>query len=130
MSILAVAVGGVLGTLLRLSIDWLLPHGGTGFPVSTLLINVVGSFVLGAAVARLWPVIPSWQQAALGPGLLGSFTTFSAIMVMVVDVGAEGQLLLGLAYLAVTVIAGLLAAAVGLRLGGRPAVPPLIEVNE
>ncbi len=43
-------VGGLVGTGLRLGIDALLPHGDDGFPLSTLLINVAGSFALGMLV--------------------------------------------------------------------------------
>ena len=120
MTIVAILVGGLVGTGLRLGIDALLPHADDAFPWSTLLINVVGSFALGALVARLWPVAPHWLKAGLGAGLLGSFTTFSALAVSLVTLAEADEWLLGASYLAVSLVAGLAAATAGLFLGRRP----------
>ena len=111
-ALVAVLVGGMLGTALRLALD-LLVHQ----PLSTLLINVVGSLALGFLTARVWPTAPAWLKAGLGPGLLGSFTTFSALAVQVVQLGFSfSALLLTL----LSVLLGLAAAFAGLRLGRRP----------
>ena len=111
--------GGLIGTLLRLSIDLLVPHGDTDFPVSTLLVNVAGSFALGLLAALLWPRASAALKALLGPGLLGTFTTFSAVAVSVVALASAGDWLLAAVYLAVTVVLGLAAAWAGLRAGTR-----------
>ena len=83
---LAVAAGGAAGALLRHAVDMadvadvadLGTAASGGFPWPTLAVNVVGSFLLAllpaAAVVRR---SPGWA-AALGPGLLGGFTTLSA----------------------------------------------------
>lgn len=118
MPLLAVFVGGLVGTGLRLTLDALLPHGDDGFPLSTLLINVLGSFVLGLMVARVWPTAPAWMRAGLGAGLLGSFTTFSAVVVALLTLAQAGLAWLGAVYLLVTLVAGLAAAFAGLRVGG------------
>lgn len=118
MNIVAVLVGGLIGTGLRLGIDALLPHDADGFPWSTLIINVVGSFALGALVARVWPAAPDWLRFGLGTGVLGSFTTFSAMIGSLLAM--LSQPLLSLAYLAASLVLGLSAAALGLRLGRRP----------
>ena len=107
----AVAVGGMLGTALRLAADLLIQQ-----PISTLVVNVVGSFALGYLVARAWPTASAWLKAGLGPGLLGSFTTFSALAVILADFGFT---LDGALYLAATLVLGLGAAYSGLRLGAR-----------
>lgn len=107
----AVAAGGLVGTGLRLVADYLIPN-----PIATLVVNVVGSLVLGFLVARVWPTASDWLKAGLGPGLLGSFTTFSALAVIVVDLGFT---LGGILYLAATLVLGLGAAFAGLRLGAR-----------
>ena len=119
MNVLAVFVGGLVGAGLRLGNDALLPHQVPGgFPWSTLIINVAGSFALGLLVARVWPVAPGWLRFGLGTGLLGSFTTFSALMVSLVQLSfvypAEALL-----YLAASLVLGLGAAWLGLRMG-RP----------
>jgi CrcB protein len=127
--LLAVAVGGALGTALRLGIDTVLPHSDTDFPVSTLVVNTVGAFALALIVARVWRVAPAWVRAGLGAGLLGSFTTFSAIAVSVVSLTTAGLGMLAAVYLAATMVLGLGAAALGLRLG-HPARPALDLVDE
>lgn len=118
MTILAVLVGGLVGSGLRLGIDALIPHGDDQFPVSTLLINVVGAFTLGLLVGRVWPTASPWLKAGLGTGLMGSFTTFSALVVSLGTLTVGGQPLLALGYLAATLALGFGAAALGLRLGG------------
>jgi fluoride exporter len=120
MNILAVLVGGLTGTGLRLGIDAALPHGDDGFPWSTLLINVIGSFALGMLVARVWPLAPEWVRLGLGTGLLGSFTTFSAVVASAVLLTGTGQPLLGLLYVVITLVAGIGAAFAGVRIGHRP----------
>lgn len=121
MNVLAVFIGGVIGTGLRLGVDALLPHQAPGaFPWSTLIVNVAGSFALGALVARIWPTAPAWLRAGLGAGLLGSFTTFSALIVSLVQLSfaypAEAVV-----YLGMSLVLGLGAAWLGLRWGSRAA---------
>ena len=113
-SLLAVLVGGMLGTALRLGIDL-----AVGQPVSTLAINVVGAFALGYLVSRVWPTARDWVRAGLGPGLLGSFTTFSAFAVTLVSLGASDEWMSVLAYSVATLALGLAGAWAGLRVGRR-----------
>ena len=117
--LVAVLVGGVLGTAVRLAIDAAIPHSDTEFPLSTLVINAAGAFVLGALVARIWETAPSWLKAGLGTGLLGSFTTFSAFAVSLVSLTNAGEWMPALGYLGLTLVLGLGAAWLGLALG-RP----------
>lgn len=125
--LLAVFGGGLVGTGLRLVVDLLLPHGGAAFPIGTFLVNLVGSFALGALIARLWPIAPEWLRAGLGPGLLGSFTTFSALAVSAVDLTSSGAGTSAVVYVAASVVGGIAAAAVGIRLAapGASAPPPI-----
>jgi CrcB protein len=125
-TLLAVAVGGVVGTGLRLGADTLLSHAGDALPWSTLLVNVVGAFLLGVLVARVWPAAPEWLRAGLGAGLLGSFTTFSAIAVAMIEL----PLATAAVYLVLTLVLGLAAALLGLRLGRRAGSATIDPVNE
>lgn len=121
MNVVAVLIGGLVGTGLRLGVDALVPPADDGFPWSTLLINVAGSFVLGMLVSRIWPVAPVWLRAGLGAGLLGAFTTFSAVVASVFTLTRANEAGLAIVYLVVSLAAGWLAAIVGIRLGaGRP----------
>lgn len=115
--LLAVLVGGVLGTGIRLATETLTPHVGGDFPLSTLIINVLGSFLLGLIIARFWSAAPPWMKAGLGTGLLGSFTTFSALMVSVVALTGTGLWLLAVIYLVLSLVLGFGAAVIGLRVG-------------
>ncbi len=129
-ALFAVLIGGAIGGGLRLELDAVIPHSSTGFPWDTLLINVVGSFVLAVLVARVWPLVPEWVRAGLGPGFLGGFTTFSAVMVSMVTMAAGGEILLALGYLALTLVLGFGAGALGLWIARRPDAVPIVEVDE
>ncbi|TFD55537.1 CrcB family protein [Cryobacterium frigoriphilum] len=119
--ILAAFVGGCLGTSLRFAADLAVPHSNDQFAAGTLVVNVLGALVLGWLVGGLWtrPSVPAWLKVALGPGLLGSFTTFSAVMVSVVAQGSTGLWALATGYLIASVVLGFGAAALGLWFGGR-----------
>jgi CrcB protein len=64
----------------------------------------------------VWPTASEWLKAGIGPGLLGSFTTFSAVAIILNDLGFTVE---GVLYLAATLVLGLGAAFAGLRLGAR-----------
>lgn len=117
--LVAVFLGGIVGSALRLGLDLAIPHADEQFPVSTLVINVSGSFVLGWLNGGLFRRASSVVKAALGPGLLGSFTTFSAVILALVllTVSSPSQVVLAVVYLAATLVLGLGAAFLGLRLG-------------
>jgi len=117
VDVLLVAVGGAVGAVLRHLVDVAAPD--TLFPWPTLAINVVGAFVLGVlpvlAVVRRSPRV----AATLGPGLLGGFTTVSAWAGQTRDLAAGGHVVVAGAYLALTLAAGLSAAALGQHLARR-----------
>ena len=122
LSLLAVAVGGAIGTGARWGVDTLLPIATPGtLGVSTVVVNVVGSFVLGLLVGAVWPRprVPFWLKAGVGTGVLGSFTTFSAISLNVVAGAVEANILATLSALLLSTVLGLLAAWGGLVLGAR-----------
>ena len=113
----SVAAGGFLGTLLRHTLGQVITERPGELPWTTLGINVLGSFLLGWLTAR-WASpsagTPRWLRAALGPGLLGSFTTFSAVSLT----GATSPALL-LPYVGLSVVAGVGGAATGMVMGRR-----------
>lgn len=122
--LLAVAVGGAMGAVLRFLLDEAAPDG-TGFPWTTFGINVVGCALLAAL--ELLPLARRSQTwaAGIGPGLLGGFTTFSATSEQGRSLLAAGDTLLAGGYLLGTLAACLVA--VGLV--GRLA-PPLPREDE
>lgn len=126
----AVFVGGLIGTTLRVLADLALPHESSGFALSTLLVNVGGSFVLGLLVAALWPRVPGWVRVGLGPGILGSFTTFSALAVSVVALAQNGDVVGAVLSIVLSIGFGMLAAGAGLALGARLGPGPAREIRE
>lgn len=113
--VLLVSVGGVLGALGRYGVAEVLPTAN--WPWATLVVNLVGSLAIGLLV----PLLPeSRWRPFLVTGFLGGFTTFSALALDATVLLDGGQAVLALAYIAVSVLGGLLLAAAGARLvGGR-----------
>ena len=115
--VLAVAVGGALGSGLRWAVSSSLPWRPPGFPWATLAVNVVGCLAIGALLAWLLRLAgqPRWLRPFLATGVLGGFTTFSAFAVetvRLVDVGAWPSALL---YVVVSLGLGLVAVRLGAR---------------
>lgn len=113
-----VAGGGAVGALARLGIESASPDSLVPWP--TLAINVIGAFLLGLLPALAVVRRSRRAASALGPGLLGGFTTVSAWAGGVRDLADTGHVTLAGLYLAVTLAAGLAAAAAGRRLSHRP----------
>ena len=95
--LLAVAAGGALGAVGRyLVISAVGQVFGTGFPLGTIVVNVIGSFLLGAlteAMALAWSPSPE-LRAMIVIGILGAFTTFSTFsldVALLYERGALGQ---------------------------------------
>ena len=115
----AVAAGGLIGTELRYGAGLVFPEAAGTIPWTTLVINVVGSFIL-AALTTVWIARPKtafWLRAGLGPGLLGSFTTFSAVVSVIDQQFRGGFHASWLAYLGLSLALGLGAAAAGWKTG-------------
>lgn len=113
---LAVAIGGAVGSVLRYSLDLIWP---SNFGLATLVINVIGSFTIGVLVTGVFTrkTLPHWLPAALGPGLLGGFTTMSGFAQWMTSYILIGNMAIILAYLLGSVVLGLAAAWAGLALG-------------
>jgi CrcB protein len=108
-----------VGTELRYGLGIAFPDAAGAVPWTTLAINVAGSFVL-AALTTLWMARPHtafWLRAGLGPGLLGSFTTFSAVVFSIYHLSRAGEHPVWLVYLGLSLLLGLGAAAGGWRTG-------------
>ena len=124
-SLIAVAVGGAIGSLARLAA--LEIATGDVEVVSTdvaaqpavlvtLAVNVLGSMLIGILFARQ-PSMTSTQFLAAGTGFAGGLTTFSTFAVAVADSLDNGQTLSALSNGIGTALAAVLAAGIGYRLG-------------
>lgn len=116
----AVAFGGAAGSVSRFMIAQWLPRVSGGFPTSTLLVNIGGSFLIGlfARVLNL-PGEQAIVRAALMVGFCGGFTTFSAFSAEFVALVQEGRAGRAVLYVVVTVLLGALAVVAGLAVGDR-----------
>lgn len=105
--ILAVAVGGATGSVLR----YLVGVGsgklfGTDFPWGTLIINVTGSFLLGAFVglfASKWD-LPQAARIFLTVGICGGYTTFSTFSLDAWVLVERGESFSAVAYMIASVV--------------------------
>jgi CrcB protein len=127
---LRIALGGAVGTGIRLSVGGLVLSATPPGPIRLLVLNVVGAGLLGWLLAHR-PVPERWMPA-LGAGLLGGLTTFSTMVVQAGTLGHDAGLVapgsgrmtgaglaLVAAYLAASLSLGLVALLLGRRLGER-----------
>lgn len=110
-----VMLGALFGAPARYWIDrWVQrfvgPPDGTRMPWGTLVVNVLGSFILGSLIG---PELPVRWDLALGVGFCGSFTTFSTFAAQSDALRAEGHGDLAWANVAVNTLACVGAATVG-----------------
>jgi len=113
---LAIAAGGAAGTLARFGISaWMAPVT-VRFPFATLIINVVGSFLIGWLSGEWSPVKDLTIRAALTIGFCGGFTTFSTFSIETVRMLHVGELRRAATYLVVSVALSVGAAALGVAL--------------
>ncbi|MGE7760850.1 fluoride efflux transporter FluC [Peribacillus sp. NPDC097895] len=116
-SIFAVGFGGAVGALLRYCIILTTDH--SFFPFGTLLINIVGTFLLGLINGYYASKKKSFIFLALGSGFCGGFTTMSTFSQEMVNLLQTSMLYAGL-YLGATLLFGLVAGFLGLGLFNRP----------
>lgn len=119
-----IMLGGGLGTAARAGLETLFPPAPAALPWTTLLINVIGSLVLGVLVETLSAAGPDRGarravRLTLGTGVLGGFTTYSTFMVETADRLRDGHVPVALAYLVGSVILGLAAAALGISIASH-----------
>jgi len=80
-SILAVGSGGFIGAILRYSVSTFVPKIGS-FPLPTLLVNIIGSFIMGLLVAIFVEFSANENlRLFLTTGLLGALTTYSTFAI-------------------------------------------------
>jgi CrcB protein len=119
--VLVVMAGGSLGALSRYSVGVLAARWwGSHFPWGTLIVNLVGCFLIGLlfALADRARLLTSDARLFLITGYLGALTTFSSFALETVTAGRAGMMLLPLANILVNTVGGLSLTLVGMWLGG------------
>jgi CrcB protein len=122
MSYLWVAIGSALGGVLRFTLGKLLISFdlSTGFPVGTVLINIIGSFVIGYFGTLTlhngrYPVSENMRIFVM-IGICGGFTTFSSFSMQTFDLARSGAWGRALANIVLSVVLCLAAVAAGHRM--------------
>lgn len=98
-SLLAVFIGGGLGSVLRWAISLRLNPLHPHIPVGTLAVNLVGGFIIGLALAllsRMTQLDPTWKML-ITTGFCGGLTTFSTFSFEVVYLLQDGRIAWALA---------------------------------
>lgn len=115
--LVSIALGGALGATLRYLVLQIV-ETSSGFPVGTLLVNVLGSFVIGviyvlilekSAISEIW-------RPFLMVGLLGGFTTFSTFSLETVYLFEDGRIFTALSYVVLSAILCILAAFIAMQI--------------
>lgn len=118
--IFMIAAGGAIGAVLRFWVstwtyDWL----GREFPYGTLMVNVVGSLLMGLGFVLLMErltVAGEWRPFIL-IGLLGAFTTFSTFSMETLNLLQSGALLRALLNVLLSVVLCVFSAWLGVQIG-------------
>ena len=118
MKLLAVAVGGALGSVLRYGVGVLwIGAGATGFPWGTLAVNVTGSFALGFLARWSSPAsVSNPLFLFLTVGICGGYTTFSTFTLETFALVERGAWLRAAGYVLASVAVSYLALALGYNL--------------
>lgn len=119
-NLLAIAMGGALGAVLRYSVSsgvyaWL----GRGFPYGTLVVNVLGSLMIGVLSELFMQrmMVSPETRAAILIGVLGAFTTFSTFSLETMSLLEQGSLMKAFSNVFLSVLMCLLATWLGLLIG-------------
>lgn len=120
-TMVAIFVGGAVGTVARYELDARHPIAPGHFPWVTLLINLSGSFAIGLLVPLTEYVTPRAPLArpVLIVGFLGGWTTYSTLAVEATLLAKNGAIADFVIYLVATVVGGLALVIVGTSLGRR-----------
>jgi CrcB protein len=115
--LLAVAAGSATGGVARFLVSGALQSRSPGaFPIGTLTVNVLGSFLLGvvARYAAMSPTFSPEVRVLLGAGFCGGFTTFSTFSVETLELMQTGDYARAVGYVGLSVVASIAAAAIGM----------------
>ena len=125
--LLLVGAGGAIGAIARyLAGIAVIRFAGIAFPYNTLLVNVVGSLVMGLLVgwllhSDLAPALAADVRLFLAVGVLGGFTTFSSFSADVAALWERGASFACATYVLVSVVLSIAAMFAGLYLVRRVA---------
>lgn len=106
-----VALGGAVGSVLRLGIAMIVSHR---LPFSTLIVNFVGSLLIGVLIRNVEPAGAIYYFGVVG--LCGGFTTFSTFSLDVMRMFRSGETTIALLYIMVSVVICTTAVLIGTKI--------------
>jgi len=106
INVIYVALGGALGSISRFLISNFYKFYFPNFPIGTLFVNIVGSFLIGVLVSYLEKNINAYNfiKYFLIIGVLGSFTTFSAFSIETIQLFNDKKIFLSFFYIFLSII--------------------------
>lgn len=118
MILIYIAIGGFFGAMTRFALQqWIQKKCSAHFPIDTLLINLVGSFLLGIIIGGNIGGIKG--ESLLGIGFMGAFTTYSTFSLDSILLWQTKQWKKFFLYIGISYGLGLLLAFLGLKIGGH-----------
>lgn len=121
--IILVGIGGAVGAICRFLLSRIIQLvSGFTFPYETLVVNIIGSFLITFLSVVLIDRVGEWSaelRALLLIGLLGGFTTFSSFSYEVVDLWESGQGIKVALYLLLSIVLCIGGAFGGLAIGRK-----------
>lgn len=110
-----VAAGGFFGAMARYGMSrWIGKRNSTLFPLGTLVINLLGSFLLGMIIGSEWG---DPFSLLFGTGFLGAFTTFSTFKLESVQLGMNKEWRMFAVYLGISYTMGIILGFLGFAIG-------------
>jgi len=103
---LYIGLAGALGAMARYWVSIFMVND-SGFPFSTLLVNLIGCYALAYIASRTLP-ISNKLKSAINTGFLGSFTTFSAFSVETIKMIETDQLGTAILYITISIVGGVI----------------------
>ena len=112
---LVLGAGGYIGSVCRYLIGLIPLKEGTIFPIKTMIINIVGAFIIGfiAALALKNNAVNPRLILFIKAGICGGFTTFSSFALETGDLITSGHMGIALVYGLLSLILGVLAVFAG-----------------
>lgn len=118
LNVVAIFIGGGTGAVLRYMAGiFAMRTLSLNFPISTILVNIVGSFILGVLYAIFIdkPEINPALKLALTVGFCGGLTTFSTFSLEIFEMIKNAQIFQAILYIAMSIIICILAVWIGVN---------------
>ena len=114
-SMLLVGAGGALGSIARYAVSLLFAHLAICSHWATLLVNVVGSFLIGLLI----PMLSNGAYLFAVAGFCGGFTTFSTFSSQALQLFQAGERLTATVYVLASLVVSVLMVLLGMYVAGR-----------